>query len=179
MKKLCESKYKEIKTINQAVIVDNKDWVLNYLNNSEISKINKKYFKGALKNAIKYDREDIFYLLFEFNKKHKIFQDTEIFFDLLTIACSKDYLKYLVFFKNQFLFKYLLIEHKNKNFYCIRNLFDTTIRSNSIQALKFLLTNNNKIIKDVLIHKTSALAYNDTNESLPPKDGSFPCLLHW
>ena len=157
---------KEIKTINQASIVNDKDWILDYLNNSEISKINKKYFKGALKNSIKYNREDIFYLLFEFNEKHKIINNSDIFFDLLTISCDNDYTKYLVFLKNKLPFKCLLIENKNKYFHCIQNLLTNTIKNNSLKALKFLLTDNNQIIKDVLNYKTSNLTYNNYFKSL-------------
>ena len=155
---------KKVKTINQATIIGNKDLVIEFLNNP---KINKKYFKNSINNAIKYNKEEIFYLLFEFNQKNNIVEFSDIFYDLLANACSENNILYLKFLKENLPFKSLLIEHKlNKNFNCIKELLNTIIQKNSFEALQFLLTENNQIIQDCLNRNDSALTYKKTIRDL-------------
>lgn len=155
---------KKIKTINQAVIIDDEELVIDFLNSP---KINKKHFKSALINAINYDRESLFYLLFNFNKENEIVKNNEIFFNLISTACIENQVKFLEFLKNNLSLKSLLLEYKHtENFDCVKDLLHLSIQNNSLEALQFLLTDNNEMIKQVLNHKTSALTYNNTVRKL-------------
>ena len=155
---------KKIKTINQAVIIDDEELVIDFLNSP---KINKKHFKSALINAINYDRESLFYLLFNFNKENEIVKNNEIFFNLISTACIENQVKFLEFLKNNLSLKSLLLEYKHTvNFNCVKDLLHLLIQNNSLEALQFLLTDNNEMIKQVLNHKTSALTYNNTVRKL-------------
>lgn len=155
---------KKIKTINQAVIINDAELVIDFLNSP---KINKKHFKSALINAINYNRESLFYLLFNFNKENEIVKNNEIFFNLISTACIENQVKYLEFLKNNLSLKSLLLEYKHtENFDCVKDLLHLSIQNNSLEALQFLLTDNNEMIKQVLNHKTSALTYDNTVRKL-------------
>lgn len=155
---------KKIKTLNQATIANDKELILEFLKQP---KINKRIFKSAIINSIKLNQEDNFYLLFDFNKKNNIIDFENVFFELFHTACSENNLVYVKFLKENFPLKSFILKHKTNNeFKCVENLLMHLVMTNCFESLKFLLTENNQLIKDCLNHKNSNINYQFTIRDL-------------
>jgi hypothetical protein len=151
-----EIKLKEIKTVNQAVLLGNIDSVKSFLNND----IHKGHFRAAFYNSIKFHKNDSYELLFNFNLDREILDTYIAFPDILKAATISNNVFILNHLKLHTDFSKQLINCKNKKNYFFF-LFNNICSSNNLEALQFFLDDNLSIIQHVFNHKDSMLAFKE------------------
>ena len=143
------------KTINQAVLTRDKDQISIFLK----CKINKGHFKSALISAIKTRQNDVFELLFNFNKEKNIVPISYFFDEVFRTSCFENNIYLLDFLDKNTQFKLELINCKEKKYDYIYYLINNTCSSNSLEALKWLLDKHFENIKCIVNRKDSSLAF--------------------